>query len=69
MKIVKYFFKLLELDSGFGYHKGKIFHCFDMTNIDEIKAHLKDIFIDTLITYKQMREFALLLKQRLKRLK
>ncbi len=23
-----------------------------MTNIEEIKAHLKDIFIETLITYK-----------------
>ena len=48
----KIFFKLLELDSGIGYYKGKIFHCFDMTTIDEIKAHLKEIFIDTLITYK-----------------
>lgn len=48
----KIFFKLLELGSRVGYHKGKIFHCFDMTNIDEIKAHLKEIFIDTLITYK-----------------
>lgn len=48
----KIFFKLLELDSGFGYHKGKIFHCFDMTNIYEIKAHLKELFIDTLIIYK-----------------
>ena len=48
----KIFFKLLELDSGIGYYKGNIFHCFDMTTIDEIKAHLKEIFIDTLITYK-----------------
>ena len=48
----KIFFKLLELDSGIGFLKGKQFHCFDMTTIDEIKAHLKDIFIDILITYK-----------------
>ena len=48
----KIFFKLLELDSGIGYLNGKPYHCFDMTSIDEIKAHLKEIFIDTLITYK-----------------
>lgn len=48
----KIFLKLLELDSGLGYFNGKPFHCFDMTTIDEIKAHLKEIFIDTLITYK-----------------
>ena len=48
----KIFFKLLELDSSIGYYKGKQFHCFDMTSIDEIKAHLKEIFIDILITYK-----------------
>ena len=46
------FFKLLELDSGIGYLNGKKFHCFNMSNIDEIKAHLRDIFIETLITYK-----------------
>ena len=48
----KIFFKLLELDSSIGYYKGKQFHCFDMTSIDEIKAHLKEIFIDILIAYK-----------------
>ena len=48
----KIFFKLLELDSGIGFLKGKQFHGFDMTTIDEIKAHLKDIVIDILITYK-----------------
>ena len=46
------FFKLLEIDSGVGYFKEKKIFCFDMTNIEEIKAHLKDIFIETLITYK-----------------
>ena len=46
------FFKLLELDSDIGYLNGKPFYCFDMTTIDEIKSHLKEIFIDTLITYK-----------------
>ena len=48
----KIFFKLLELDSGIGYSKGKPFYCFDMTTIDEIKAHLKEIFLDILVTYK-----------------
>ena len=48
----KIFFKLLELDSGFGYLNGKQCYCFDMSNINDIKKHLKDIFIDTLITYK-----------------
>lgn len=48
----KIFFKLLELDSGVGYLGGKAYHCYDMINIDEIKAHLKEIFIETLITYK-----------------
>ena len=37
------FFKLLELDSGVGYLKGKKFYCFDMTNIHEIKEHLEEI--------------------------
>jgi hypothetical protein len=46
------FFKLLELYSGVGYLKGKKFYCFDMTNINEIKEHLEEIFIETLITYK-----------------
>ena len=46
------FFKLLELDSGIGYLNGKKFHCFNMSNINEIKSYLKDIFIETLITYK-----------------
>ena len=48
----KIFFKLLELDSGIGYSKGKPFYCFDMTTVDEIKAHLKEIFLDILVTYK-----------------
>ena len=46
------FFKLLELDSGIGYLNGKKFTCFNMGNIKEIKAHLNDIFIESLITYK-----------------
>ena len=48
----KIFFRLLELDSDIGYFNGKQFHCFDMMSIDEIKAHLKEIFIDILITHK-----------------
>ena len=47
----KIFFKLLELDSGVGFYRGKKFYCFGMSNINEIKEHLKDIFIETLITY------------------
>jgi len=47
------FFKLLELDSGVGYLNGKRFYCFDMTNLNEIKKHLEEIFIETLITYKE----------------
>ena len=50
------FFKLLELNSGVGYLEGKKFYCFDMTNINEIKEHLEEIFIETLITYKANKE-------------
>ena len=46
------FFKLLELDSGVGYLNGKRFYCFDMKNLNEIKQHLEEIFIETLITFK-----------------
>ena len=47
----KAFFRLLELDAGIYYYHNKSFYSFDMKNLNEIKAHLKDIMNDIICFY------------------
>lgn len=47
----KIFNYLLNLDSGIGYYKGEITYTFDMTNLETIKMHLKELFPNILIFY------------------
>ena len=45
------FRNLLYLDGGYGFYNNEIVYTFDLTNLDMVKSHLKDIFPKILIFY------------------
>ena len=46
------FFYLLQIDSGYGFYKKNKVYTFDLTNIQMVKNHLKELFPKSLTFYK-----------------
>ena len=47
----KFFFYLLNLDSGIGYYNNQAVYTFDMSNLNMIKNHLKELFPRIILFY------------------